>query len=835
MSKNLVIVESPAKAKTIEKFLGSEYVVASSFGHVADLPSKEIGVDIQNGFKPQYIISDDKRDVVKKLKDLAKKAEMVWLASDEDREGEAIAWHLFEQLQLKEEKTKRIVFHEITKNAILKAVANPRSIDYNLVDAQQARRVLDRLVGYELSPVLWRKVKSGLSAGRVQSVAVRLIVERENEIRSFNTEALYKVEAEFDNAESKRFKARLNDSFKTQKEAEQFLQSCIGAQFKVSDLQIKPAKKSPAAPFTTSTLQQEASRKLGFPVAKTMRVAQQLYEEGLITYMRTDSVNLSKEAIGFAKDTIINSFGAQYSQVRQFTTKSKGAQEAHEAIRPTHMEQSSINMGYDHDRLYSLIWKRTIASQMSDAELERTTAAISNNQNKYLFQAQGEVIKFDGFLKLYLESYDDEEDSEKEGMLPRLTVGEMVTSQVISATERYSKAPFRYSEAALVKKLEELGIGRPSTYAPTISTIQNRGYVEKSNIEGVERKYTQLQLKNAKIETKVLSEKVGADKGKLIPTDIGNVVNDFLVKNFEHVLDYGFTANLESEFDDIADGTKPWGSVVKNFYQDFHVNVTDVSENAEREKGERLLGVDPESGKNVYARLARYGAIVQIGESSDTDKPKFASLQGSQTISNITLEDALSLFDLPKTLGVYEGKEVVVSNGRFGPFVKLDTLFVSLPKDAIPTQVTLEEAIALIQTKQKADAPVGEYKGHSVQKGVGRFGPFIKWNSMFINVSRQYDLATLTADQIAEIIETKLKKDVDKVVRVFEKEGIVVEKARWGRFTLIKGKMKVELSKDTQVETMKLEDFQAIIEKNTKKSKPKTAPKKESAKGKSKK
>ncbi|MCC7520751.1 MAG: type I DNA topoisomerase [Flavobacteriaceae bacterium] len=835
MSKNLVIVESPAKAKTIEKFLGSDYVVASSFGHVADLPSKEIGVDIQNGFKPQYIISDDKRDVVKKLKDLAKKAEMVWLASDEDREGEAIAWHLFEQLQLKEEKTKRIVFHEITKNAILKAVAHPRSIDYNLVDAQQARRVLDRLVGYELSPVLWRKVKSGLSAGRVQSVAVRLIVERENEIRSFNTEALYKVEAEFDNSDTKRFKARLNDSFKTQKEAEQFLQSCIGAQFKVSDLQIKPAKKSPAAPFTTSTLQQEASRKLGFPVAKTMRVAQQLYEEGLITYMRTDSVNLSKEAIGFAKDTIVNSFGAQYSQVRQYTTKSKGAQEAHEAIRPTHMEQSSINMGYDHDRLYSLIWKRTIASQMSDAELERTTAALANNQNKYLFQAQGEVIKFDGFLKLYLESYDDEEDAEKEGMLPRLTVGEIVTSQLISATERYSRAPFRYSEAALVKKLEELGIGRPSTYAPTISTIQNRGYVEKSNIEGVERKYTQLQLKNSKIETKVLSEKVGADKGKLIPTDIGTVVNDFLVKNFEHVLDYSFTANLESEFDEIADGTKPWGSVVKNFYQDFHANVTDVSENAEREKGERLLGVDPESGKNVYARLARYGAIVQIGESSDTDKPKFASLQGSQTISNITLEDALSLFDLPKTLGMYEGKEVVVSNGRFGPFVKLDTLFVSLPKDANPTQLTLEEAIALIQAKQKADAPVGTYQGHPVQKGVGRFGPFIKWNSMFINVSRQYDLATLTAEQIAEIIETKLKKDVDKVVRVFEKEGIVVEKARWGRFTLIKGKMKVELSKDTQVETMKLEDFQAIIEKNTKKSKPKTAPKKESAKGKVKK
>lgn len=822
MSKNLVIVESPAKAKTIEKFLGSDFVVASSFGHVADLPSKEIGIDISNGFKPQYEISNDKKEVVKKLKDLSKKAETVWLASDEDREGEAIAWHLFEQLKLKKENTKRIVFHEITKNAILKAVENPRNIDYNLVDAQQARRVLDRLVGYELSPVLWKKVKTGLSAGRVQSVAVRLIVERENEIQNFNSTATYKVEAEFDNSDKKRFKAKLLESFKTKIEAEKFLNTCLGASFKVSDLQVKPAKKSPSPPFTTSTLQQEASRKLGFPVAKTMRVAQQLYEEGFITYMRTDSVNLSKEALAMAKEAIISSFGEKYSHVRTFTTKSKGAQEAHEAIRPTNMSKSGIEMGFDQDRLYSLIWKRAVASQMSDAELERTTANIENNQNKYLFVAQGEVIKFDGFLKLYLESIDDEEDAEKEGMLPKLNLGEIVTPYYIKATERYTKAPFRYSEAALVKKLEELGIGRPSTYAPTISTIQNRGYVEKPIIEGIERKYTQLTLTASQIETKILIEKVGSDKGKLVPTDIGIVVNDFLVKNFEHVLDYSFTANIESEFDEIADGKKPWVSVVQNFYTDFHSNVVDVSENAEREKGERILGIDPETGKNVYTRIARYGAIVQIGNGNDEEKPRFASLQGTQTIGNITLEEALKLFGLPKTLGVFDGKEITVANGRYGPFIKFETLFVSLPKGVNPTEISLEEAKGLILAKQKADAPIGNFQGHDVQKGVGRFGPFIKWNGIFINVSKQYNLDTLTATQIKEIIENKLKKEDEKVLKVFEKEEIRIEKARWGRFHLIKGKIKIELSKDTDVEKLTLTEVLDIIEKNTKKTKLKT-------------
>ncbi len=821
MSKNLVIVESPAKAKTIEKFLGSDFTVASSFGHVADLPSKDIGVDIQNGFKPQYEISADKKDVVKKLKDLAKKAEIVWLASDEDREGEAIAWHLFEQLKLKKDNTKRIVFHEITKNAILKAVENPREIDYNLVNAQQARRVLDRLVGYELSPVLWRKVKTGLSAGRVQSVAVRLIVEREMEIQNFKSVATYKVDAEFETDDQKKFKAKLNEGFDTKDQAEKFLQSCIGAKFSIADKQVKPAKKSPAPPFTTSTLQQEASRKLGFPVAKTMRVAQQLYEEGFITYMRTDSVNLSKEALAMAKSTIVDNFGDKYSQVRNFTTKSKGAQEAHEAIRPTNMSLSSIHMTHDTERLYNLIWKRTLASQMSDADLERTTISIENNQNKHLFVAQGEVIKFDGFLKLYMESQDDDEDAEKEGMLPQMKVKDVVTPYYIYATERYSKPPFRFSEAALVKKLEELGIGRPSTYAPTISTIQNRGYVEKPTIEGVERKYTQLILKNGKVEVKLLTEKVGADKGKLVPTDIGVVVNEFLVKNFNHVMDYSFTANIEDEFDAIAEGKKIWSNVVGEFYKDFHTNVIDVSENAEREKGERLLGKDPETGKNVYARLARYGAVVQIGENTDSEKPKFASLQGNQTINSITLEEALSLFGLPKTLGNYENKEVIVANGRFGPFVKWDTMFVSLPKDANPLETTMEQAIELINAKQKADAPVGSFNGLPVQKGVGRFGPFIKWNNMFINVSRQYDLATLTDVQIKEIIEIKLKKEEEKVVKSFDKEGITIEKARWGRFTLIKGKTKIELPKETNVDNLEPGDVLAILEAKNSKSKEK--------------
>ena len=804
MSKNLVIVESPAKAKTIERFLGKDYVVASSFGHVADLPAKELGVDVNGDFNPKYVVSDDKKDVIRKLKRLAKNADTIWLASDEDREGEAIAWHLFKQLKLNDNNTKRIVFHEITKNAILKAVENPRSINYNLVNAQQARRVLDRLVGYELSPVLWKKVKRGLSAGRVQSVAVRLIVEREREIENFKPTASYKTAAVFSNESGKTFTAKLTTGFKTREEAEAFLKSCVGADFMLSDIQMKPATKTPAPPFTTSTLQQEASRKLYFPVAKTMRTAQALYEAGLITYMRTDSVNLSNDAKTAAQNAIIDFYGEAYSKPRNYRTKSKGAQEAHEAIRPTNLNNRSVSRDRDQDRLYSLIWKRTIASQMSNAQLERTSVKVKNNKNTNIFAAKGEVIKFDGFLKVYIEGKDNNGE-EQTGVLPRLEVGESVSANHITTTERYTKSPYRYSEAALVKKLEELGIGRPSTYAPTISTIQKRTYVEKPVLEGVNRAYTQLVLRQDTIEAKELIEIVGADKGKLVPTDIGKVVNDFLVKNFEKVMDYSFTARAETEFDEIAEGKRDWKARIKDFYKGFHSTVVEVTKHAERAKGERLLGQDPATGKNVYARLGRYGAMIQIGEVSDEEKPRFSSLQGSQTISNISLEEALSLFQLPKTLGVYKAVDVVVSNGRFGPYVRYDKLFVSLPKGADPTKLTVEEAIELILAKQQADAPIAEYEKMPVQKGVGRFGPFLKWNGMFVNVSRKYDFDALTMENIVEIIEIKKQKDIDKILLNWEEEGIRVEKARWGRFNIIKGKIKIELPKTTNVDKLSLE------------------------------
>ncbi|WP_440069870.1 type I DNA topoisomerase [Tenacibaculum discolor] len=826
MAKNLVIVESPAKAKTIEKFLGKDFQVESSFGHIADLPSKELGVNVEGDFKPKYIVSTDKKAVVKKLKDLAKKAETVWLASDEDREGEAIAWHLAEQLKLKDENTKRIVFNSITKKAILKAIENPRTINYNLVDAQQARRVLDRIVGYELSPVLWRKVKPGLSAGRVQSVAVRLIVEREREIEDFTPVASYRVDAEFVNAEGKKFKAKLAKNFSTKKEAEDFLNSCLEAEFSVADLQKKPAKKSPAPPFTTSTLQQEASRKLGFPVAKTMMVAQRLYEAGLITYMRTDSVNLSDDAKNAAQAEIIASYGEEYSKPRNYATKSKGAQEAHEAIRPTNMENHEITGEYDQTRLYGLIWKRTLASQMSEAQLERTVVKIDNNKNKKQFTANGEVITFEGFLKVYLEG-NDNEDEEQAGMLPKMEVKEPLINELITATERYTRPPARFSEAALVKRLEELGIGRPSTYAPTISTIQRRQYIEKGTVEGKERNYTQLSLVNQTVSEQLLTERVGSDKGKLVPTDIGNIVNDFLVANFDAILDYGFTAKVENEFDEIAEGKEDWIAMIKDFYKNFHVVVEDVAENAERAKGERLLGVDPESGKNVYVRLGRYGAMVQIGEATDEEKPRFASLQGDQTMNSITYEEAMDLFKLPKTLGDYEEKEVVVANGRFGPYIKFDGKYVSLDKGENPMSVDMDRAIELIEAKRKADAPIGEYEGMPIQKGVGRFGPFIKWNSIFINVNKKYDFDNLSQADLEELIEDKKRKEREKLIHNFEEVGIRVEKARWGRFNVIKGKVKVELPKTTEIEKLTQEEAVKIIEAKTPKKK---ATKKKAAK-----
>ena len=810
MAKNLVIVESPAKAKTIEKFLGKDFQVESSFGHIADLPSKEIGVDINNNFKPKYEVSSDKKALVKKLKDLSKKAEMVWLASDEDREGEAISWHLAEELKLNPEKTKRIVFHEITKSAIQKAIENPRGINYDLVNAQQARRVLDRLVGYELSPVLWKKVKGGLSAGRVQSVSVRLIVEREREIQNFATTASYSISAEFVNADNKSVKTKLNKNFKTKEEALAFLQKNVGAEFKVASLETKPAKKSPAAPFTTSTLQQEAARKLYLPVGITMQIAQRLYEAGLITYMRTDSVNLSQEAIEATKNEIVSCYGSQYSKPRNFATKSKGAQEAHEAIRPTDMSLHNVALDRDQARLYDLIWKRTIASQMSDADLERTIVKINANTHTEEFNASGEVIKFDGFLKVYLESNDDD-DEEQEGMLPALKIGEKLTSKNITATERFTKPASRYTEASLVKKLEELGIGRPSTYAPTISTIINRNYVEKGNFEGKERKYHQLVLVNTAIEEQVLTEKVGSDKGKLVPTDIGTIVNDFLVANFDTILDYNFTAKVEQDFDEIAEGNENWTKMMQDFYNHFHPIVAKVETTAERETGERILGKDPKSGKQVSVRLGKFGPMAQIG-AADDDEKQYASLRADQNISNISLEDALNLFLLPKVLGDYNGEAIEVNNGRFGPYVKFGTQFISLPKGEDPLDVTLERAKELIGEKAKADAPIAQYQGLPVQKGIGRFGPFIKWNNLFINVNKKYNFDSLSQDDVNALIEEKIQKDIDKIIHNWKEEGIVVEKARWGKSVIIKGKTKIELNKDVDASLLTLDQVKKIIE-----------------------
>jgi len=829
MAKNLVIVESPAKAKTIEKFLGKDFKVESSFGHIADLPSKELGVDVDNNFEPKYIVDSDKKALVKKLKDLAKKAETIWLASDEDREGEAISWHLAETLGLDKDKTKRIVFNSITKSAIQKAIDNPREINYDLVNAQQARRVLDRLVGYQLSPVLWKKIKPGLSAGRVQSVAVRLIVERERDIEAFTPEASFKVSAEFKTEEGGVFTAKLYKTFSTKAEAESFLKQNIGADFSVADLDKKPAKKSPSAPFTTSTLQQEASRKLYFSVGRTMQVAQRLYEAGLITYMRTDSVNLSGEAINAAKEAIISNYGETYSNVRNFKGKSKGAQEAHEAIRPTDITNQSPSLERDQSKLYELIWKRTIASQMSDAQLERTNVKIKTNSHSDEFSANGEVIKFDGFLKVYMEGLDDEDIAEEqEGMLPAMKVGDALENNYISATERFSRPPYRFTEASLVKKLEELGIGRPSTYAPTISTILNRGYVEKGTVEGTERKYAQLILESGQIKEKGLSEMVGSDKGKMVPTDIGMIVNDFLVSHFANILDYNFTAKVEEDFDEIAEGNEDWQKVMKDFYKDFHPNVLDVEENADRASGERVLGKDPKTGRQVSVRLGRFGPMVQIGTVEEEEKPLFASLLPDQSLNTITYEEAMELFKLPRDLGVYEGEEVAANVGRFGPYVRFGKKFISLPKDESAMEVSLERAIELIKEKQKADAPITTYEDKDVTKGVGRFGPFIKWDGMFINVNKKYDFDNLSQSDIEELIEVKKQKEIDKVVQNWPEEGIRIEKARWGRHNILKGKTKVELAKSVDASKMTLEEAKTLIEKKApkKKAKAKTKAKK---------
>ena len=817
MAENLVIVESPAKAKTIEKYLGVNYKVASSFGHISDLPSKNIGLDIENDFKPKYEVSSDKKTIVKNLKDLVKKSKTVWLASDEDREGEAIAWHLFRTLKLDADNTKRIVFNEITKSAITNAINNPRSINYDLVDAQQARRVLDRIVGYELSPVLWRKVKGGLSAGRVQSVAVRLIVEKEREIRNYVSTSTYKVEAIFKNSNGKEFVARLSNEFKSKDDAIDYLNNSTGSTFKVSEIVKKPVKKSAPAPFTTSTLQQEASRKLSFPVSKTMSVAQRLYESGHITYMRTDSVNLSNLAIDEAKKQVVKNFGEAYANPKNFSTKAKGAQQAHEAVRPTNFDMSPDNVkDYDQKRLYQLILNRTLASQMKPAELEKTNIKISSSNRSELFTANGEVIKFDGYLKLYQVSKDDD-SAEDDGILPRFKEDEILNLEDLFATQKFSRPPYRYSEASLVKKLEELGIGRPSTYAPTISTVQNRGYVEKGSTEAKSRKVIKVSISNGVISENTLSEKFGSDKGKLIPTDIGMIVTDFLKNHFEYIMDYNFTAKVEQDFDSIASGKKDWTEMMKSFYGKFHPVVEDVQQNATRESGKRVLGSHPENDKEVSVRLGKFGPMVQIGTVDDEEKPKFASLPQDFQIESVTLDQALSLFELPRTLGEFQGETLEANNGRYGPYIKFGKKFVSIPAGKSPTSISLEDAIVIIEDKIKADAPIHVYENMDVQKGKGRFGPYIKWNNIFINVNKKYDWDNLSIDDIEELIEEKKQKEKDKVIHNWEEEGIKVEKGRWGKFYLIKSKKKILLDKNLDVASIDLDQAKEIYKANTSK------------------
>lgn len=758
MLKNLVIVESPAKAKTIEKFLGKDFTVKSSFGHIRDLSKKKLGIDLEKNYKPEYVVNSDKSKVVDELKKLSKDAEIIWLASDEDREGEAIAWHLSEVLKLDPKRTKRIVFHEITRTAIEAAISNPRSININLVNAQQARRVLDRIVGFEVSPILWKKVKPSLSAGRVQSVAVRLIVEREREIISFKTDNFYKVAGLFQG--DARLKAELNSRMSTREEALNLLEQCKSAEFMVSDVTKKPSKKSPAPPFTTSTLQQEASRKLSFSVGQTMTIAQRLYEAGHITYMRTDSVNLSATAVDAAKEVIVKEFGDKYHKARAYKTKTKGAQEAHEAIRPTYLDKQKISGSSGEQRLYELIWKRTIASQMSDASLEKTTATIDISNSKSKFIASGEVLLFDGFLRVYFESSDDEGEETTKDLLPPLKAGDKLDAVEIIATERFTQRPPRYTEASLVKKLEELGIGRPSTYAPTISTILARGYVVKDDRDGVDRKYQVIQLKKGNITENQKVEVHGAEKSKLFPSDIGMVVNDFLVEHFPKIVNFNFTASVEKEFDDIAMGNMEWTTMIDRFYKPFHKDVEKTLKESDYTKGERILGKDPKSGKPVLVRIGRFGPIAQIGESEEKDgeKPKFASLLKGQLIESITLEDALELFKLPRTLGDYEGKDVVIGVGRFGPYVRHNSKFVSLKKTDDPITITIERAIELIEEGRQKDREkyIKVFENDpDTQVLNGRWGPFIKHKGNNYKIPKGINAHELTHDECLKIVENQ--------------------------------------------------------------------------------
>ncbi|MDQ0067153.1 type I DNA topoisomerase [Chryseobacterium lathyri] len=807
MSKNLVIVESPAKAKTIQKYLGKDFEVKSSFGHIRDLPKKGMGIDLAT-FSPDYEVSADKKKLVAELKAAVKKAEMVWLASDEDREGEAIAWHLADELKLKPENRKRIVFHEITKNAILKAIENPRDIDQNLVNAQQARRVLDRIVGFEMSPVLWKKVKPGLSAGRVQSVAVRLIVEREKEIREFVPKASFKLDGIFLNNAEQEIAAKLKKDFEKEEEAEKFLEKAKTTEFKVLNVETKPGTRSASAPFTTSTLQQEASSRLGYNVTNTMRLAQRLYEEGYITYMRTDSVNLSQEAIEGAKKQITSEYGAEYSSPRNYTTKSASAQEAHEAIRPTDFAVKSIG-DVQLNRLYQLIYRRTLASQMANAKIEKTVIEIGNASLPQHFEAQGEVIIFDGFLKAYgIVKTEDDDEENNEKLLPKVRVGEILNYKKITASEKFTRPSARYTEAGLVKKLEELGIGRPSTYAPTIQTIQNREYVDKREIDPQTREVVRMSLTKDKIKKEVLEEKFGGDKNKFVPTDIGEVVNDFLTDNFKEILDYGFTARVEESFDEIANGDQKWKEMMTNFYSKFHPRIEDVEENADRANGDRLLGIDPKTGKNVHARIGRFGAMIQIGETEDEEKPIFASLMTGQNIATISLAEALELFKLPFELNEFEGQGVSVGVGRFGPYVKWGGTFISIPKGEDPLSVSQARAEEIINEKKKADAPIATYKGDPVTKGTGRFGPFIKYKDIFVNVPKKYNFDNLSQSDINELIDAKLEKEANRYIQQWEKEKISIENGRWGPFVKFgKAMFKIPKKKDdTKYEAEELKE-----------------------------
>ena len=797
MSKNLVIVESPAKAKTIEKFLGSDFKVVSSNGHIADLPSNELGIDLENNFNPKYKITTDKKDLVKKLKKELKGIDTVWLASDEDREGEAIAWHLAENLNLDESNTKRIVFREITENAVKNAIENPRKINKSLVDAQQARRVIDRLVGYKISPILWRKVKGGLSAGRVQSVVLRLISEREKEISNFDPISSFKTSGEFINSENKKFKAKYSNSTNDDDNFTDILNSFKDSVFSVSSVKKNPLTKKPAPPFTTSTMQQEAARKLGFNVSRTMQTAQKLYEAGHITYMRTDSVTLSNTALESIEKAISKKFGSNYSQSRVFSNKNKNAQQAHEAVRPTSFLKNIQNLDADQTNLYDLIWRRTVASQMSDAKVDKTTVKIKSSKHDGVFQSDGEVVKFDGFLKLYIESKDNQNSDESQNnVLPNFIEGEKITKEKILVTQFFSKPPYRYSEASLVKKLEELGIGRPSTYAPTITTVMNRKYVFKGVNNSQTREIIQYVI-DSNVTKKVNSEKYGSNKGKLVPSEVGLLVNQFLTNNFKNIIDYNFTASVENEFDLIASGSKDWKTIIQKFYDPFSLVIDDVQKNAKRETGERILGTDPKTGRQLSVKLGKYGPIAQIGKVDEEEKPIFASLLPDQQISKITEAEALKLFELPVYVGDFEEEKVEANIGRYGPYIRFQKSFISIPESYNPFTITIEKSIELIKEKREAERPILVYKDNGVTKGKGRFGPYLKWNGTFINVNKKYDFDNLTENDCIELIEEKIKKDKEKILMNWPSDGISIEKGRWGKIYIIKGKKKIPLAKNT--------------------------------------